>query len=92
MATFSAVVTTSFVYDSYMKDWCIQEAEREREKREKMGLPPKQVIKKTPQQLHEELQSRIFKSARILERMINQNTYVEIAKGNFSRSSNEFYK
>ncbi|CAG9860678.1 unnamed protein product [Phyllotreta striolata] len=80
MATFSALVTPSLIYDIYMKDYERHEEEKERERREKMGMPPKHIIKKTPQQINDEFQAKLFKAARVLERMINQNTYFDIAK------------
>ncbi|CAG9837249.1 unnamed protein product [Diabrotica balteata] len=81
MASFSANVLQWVIYDAYQADYEVQEQERERERREKMGLPPKVVVKKTPQQLVDDMQGRLFEATKVLERMINQNTYNEMAKG-----------
>ncbi|XP_028132775.1 dynein intermediate chain 2, ciliary [Diabrotica virgifera virgifera] len=80
MASFSANVLQWVIYDAYQADYAVQEQERERERREKMGLPPKIHVKKTPQQLTDEMQGRLFEATKVLERMINQNTYNEMAK------------
>ncbi|XP_057656296.1 dynein intermediate chain 2, ciliary [Diorhabda carinulata] len=80
MATFTANVLQWIIYDAYQADFEIQEQERDRERREKMGLPQKVIVKKTPQQLTDEMQGRLREATRVLERMINQNTYNEMAK------------
>lgn len=62
------------------------EKERERALKEKDKLPvarhqagPKKIAGRT--QLSEAVQGRVFECWKVLERMINQNTYDDIAKG-----------
>lgn len=88
MATFSANVLQWIIYDSYLQDYAAQmlekELERERKEKEKAPVsrhaaPPKKIAGRT--QLSEAVQGRVFECWKVLERMINQNTYDDIAKG-----------
>lgn len=89
MATFSANVLQWVIYDGYQQDFAAQqlekELERERKEKEKAPVSRVQVVaKKGPAgrtQLSEAVQGRVFECWKVLERMINQNTYDDIAKG-----------
>lgn len=86
MATFSANVLQWVIYDGYQQDFEAQQLEKEleRERKEKDKAPvsrhqaPKKVQGKA--QLSEAVQGRVLECWKVLERMINQNTYDEIAK------------
>ena len=88
MTTFSANVLQWIIYDAYISDFAAQEKERyrEREKKEKEKAPISKFTvthkKATAKnQLSEATQGKIFECWKVLERMLNQNTYDEIAKG-----------
>lgn len=89
MATFSANVLQWVIYDAYIEDYAAQELEklRERERKEKEKVPvskhPAPEVKKPSgrAQLSEAVQGRVLECWKVLERMLNQNTYDEIAKG-----------
>ncbi|XP_074036746.1 dynein intermediate chain 2, ciliary isoform X2 [Leptinotarsa decemlineata] len=86
MATFSANVLQWIIYDGYQQDYEAQllekELERERKEKDKMSVgrpvPIKKVSGRT--QLSEAVQGRVSECWKVLERMINQNTYDDIAK------------
>lgn len=87
MATFSAQVLQWVIYDAYQKDYEQQQLEKEleREKKEKEKAPISKHTavgskKSTKGQLGEEVQARVLESWKVLERMINQNTYRDIAQ------------
>ncbi|KAI4468627.1 dynein intermediate chain [Holotrichia oblita] len=88
MATFSANVLQWVIYDAYLEDYAAQELEklRERERKEKEKVPvakhPAVEVKKPSgrAQLSEAVQGRVLECWKVLERMLNQNTYDEIAK------------
>lgn len=95
MATFSANILQWVIYDAYQEDYEAQqlekELERERKEQSKMstGKPPVQQKKDTGKaELSQILQGRIYECWKVLERMINQNTYDDIAKGKKSFFSN----
>lgn len=88
MGTFSANVLQWIIYDAYQQDYAAQqlekELERERKEKEKAPVsrhvaPAKKISGKT--QLSEAVQGRVFEGWKVLERMVNQNTYDDIAKG-----------
>lgn len=61
-----------------------KELERERKEKEKAPVsrhtgPPKKIAGRA--QLSEAVQGRVFECWKVLERMINLNTYDDIAKG-----------
>ncbi|XP_017769479.1 PREDICTED: dynein intermediate chain 2, ciliary [Nicrophorus vespilloides] len=89
--TFSGNVLQWIIYDSYQIDYAeqLEEKERERERKEKDKAPvskylgpPRKSKKKLPVKkgFSEEQEMRIFECWKVLERMINLNTYDEIAK------------
>lgn len=88
MATFSSNVLQWIIYDAYLQDYAAQmlEKELERERKEKEKAPvsrhtpaPKKIAGRA--QLSEAVQGRVFECWKVLERMINLNTYDDIAKG-----------
>lgn len=86
MANFSANILQWVIYDAYQKDFeaqqLAQELERERKERDKAPVSRFQAVKKAPgrAQLSEAVQRRVLDCWKVLERMINQNTYDDIAK------------
>lgn len=77
------------IYDSYAKDFAESEKEKEKEKDKKGGgmapMPGKSTMEKSKKngkaQANEELNKAYLQAWQILERMINQNIYDEIAQG-----------
>ncbi|GJQ66498.1 hypothetical protein Trydic_g4490 [Trypoxylus dichotomus] len=88
MATFSANVLQWVIYDAYQEDYAAQELEKlkERERKEKEKVPVSKHPTSQPKiatgraQLSEAVQGRVLECWKVLERMLNQNTYDEIAK------------
>ncbi|XP_060526762.1 dynein intermediate chain 2, ciliary isoform X2 [Cylas formicarius] len=86
IAVFSANVLQWVIYDAYQKDYEAQqlekELEKERKEKEKAPVSKHPSVKKTPgkAQLSDAVQGRAFECWKVLERMINQNTYDDIAK------------
>lgn len=77
------------IYDWYANDFEQQQKEKDKEKKEKYA-PKKEVKKKSEKsQATEQLTKRYLKCWQILERMINQNIYDDIAQG--SRTFGIFY-
>lgn len=88
MATFSVLVLQWVIYDAYQKDYEQQqlekELEREKKEKEKAPISKLQAVgpkKSTRGQLGEAVQARVLECWKVLERMINQNTYRDIAQG-----------
>lgn len=87
MASFSANVLQWVIYDGYQQDYAAQqlEKEKERERKEKDKLPVSRTrgTKKTTgrSQLSEAIQGRVYECWKVLERMVNQNKYDDVAKG-----------
>lgn len=85
---FGANVLQWIIYDGYADDFAQQEAEKERERllREKDKAPvgKHQVVAKKggKQTMSEEMKGRMFEAWRVLERMVNLNSYNDIANGN----------
>lgn len=93
MANFSSNVLQWVIYDAYQDDYEAQqlekELERERKEQGKMGLgkfPAQQKKVGGKTQVSEVVQGKILECWKVLERMINQNSYDDIAKG-----KNEFF-
>ncbi|KAG5883705.1 hypothetical protein JTB14_007424 [Gonioctena quinquepunctata] len=86
MATFSSNVLQWIIYDAYQEDYDAQqlekELERERKEKDKMSVGKTSSHKKIPgrAQLSEAVQERVLECWKVLERMINQNTYYDISK------------
>lgn len=90
MASFSSFVLQWVIYDAYIEDYAAQQLEKEleRERREKEKAPvgrAQMSSKKDGEraQLSEAVQGRVYECWKVLERMINQNTYDDIAKGRY---------
>lgn len=89
MGAFSANVLQWVVYDAYKEDYAAQQLEKEleRERKEKEKAPVSKLqtgaAKKNAgkSQLSEAVQGRVLECWKVLERMVNQNTYDDIAKG-----------
>ncbi|XP_045470031.1 dynein intermediate chain 2, ciliary [Harmonia axyridis] len=86
-ANFSALVLQWVIYDAYQKDFEAQELEKELEKERKekekamVSTKPKPIRKKPGKaQISEAVKMRIAEAWKVLERMINQNTFYDIAK------------
>lgn len=77
------------IYDTYAEDYAQQEKEKEKEKDKKSGggsnVPAKKETEKSKKQdkalATEELNKAYLQAWQILERMINQNIYDDIAQG-----------
>lgn len=88
-STYGANVLQWVIYDSYAKDFAESEKEKEKEKDKKGGgmapMPGKSTMEKSKKngkaQANEELNKAYLQAWQILERMINQNIYDEIAQG-----------
>lgn len=88
MANFSANVLQWIIYDGYQQDYEAQqlekELERERKEKDKAPVSRIKVAKKASGRAHlsEAVQGKMLECWRVLERMVNQNTFDDIAKGN----------
>ncbi|KAJ8925798.1 hypothetical protein NQ315_009648 [Exocentrus adspersus] len=86
MANFSANVLQWVIYDAYQQDYEAQqlekELERERKEKDKAPVGKVKVAKKSSgrAQLSEAVQGKMLECWKVLERMVNQNTYDDIAK------------
>lgn len=91
---FGANVLQWIIYDGYTEDFALQEAERERERllkeKDKVPVGKHQTVAKKEEKrtISEAQKCRMFEAWRILERMINLNSYDDIAKGSASHRSN----
>ena len=90
MGTFSANVLQWVIYDAYQEDYAAQqlekELERERKEKEKAPVSRHQAMTRKlvgKAQLSEAVQGRHMECWKVLERMVNQNTFDDIAKGNW---------
>lgn len=86
MASFSANVLQWIIYDHYQADYEAQqlekERERERKEKDKIQLTRTKVVKKVGKTLLSEVvQGKILVGWKVLERMVNQNKYDDVAKG-----------
>lgn len=93
-STYGANVLQWVIYDSYAADFAQTEKEKEKEKDKKgagggagvaSGAPTKKDSEKSKKQdkvtANEELNRAYLQAWQVLERMINQNIYDEIAQG-----------
>lgn len=87
MASFSSNVLQWIIYDGYQTDYAAQQLEKEleREKKEQgkmaTGRVPAQHKKVGKTHVSEVVQGKILECWKVLERMINQNSYDDIGKG-----------
>ncbi|XP_049964524.1 dynein intermediate chain 2, ciliary [Schistocerca serialis cubense] len=81
-AKFSEQVTQWVIYDAYHEDFLTQQREKDKDKKEKpatSGAMKKEETKKKEVQVLD-VNSRMLMAVKILERMVNQNTFDEIAQ------------
>ncbi|XP_050082024.1 dynein intermediate chain 2, ciliary isoform X2 [Anopheles aquasalis] len=81
-STFGASVLQWAIYDSYIEDYAQQQREKEREKEKKPGLQRRDEKSRKDEKAKqaEEFNKRYLQACQIIERMVNQNIYDEIAQ------------
>ena len=82
-AKFSDTVNQFVIYDAYVSYEVEKEMQEEQDKKGKAADQKKykRLLDEKPVESNDEANESLLKSARILERMVNQNTYNEIALG-----------
>ena len=82
-AKFSDTVTQFVIYDAYVTYEAEKEALEEQDRKGKSNEQNKykRLLGETQVEPNDEANESLLKSARILERMVNQNTFNEIALG-----------
>lgn len=84
-SSFGANVVQWHIYDSYNEDYARQKREKEKEmlKEKKPGLQKHAEMKRgdAKTKATEEFNRKYFQKCQILERMVNQNIFDEIAHG-----------
>ena len=82
-AKFSDTVTQFVIYDAYVTYEAEKEALEEQDRKGKSNEQNKykRLLGETHVEPNDEANESLLKSARILERMVNQNTFNEIALG-----------
>ena len=82
-AKFSDTVNQFVIYDAYVNYEVEKEMQEEQDKKGKSSDQKKykRLLDEKPVESNDESNETLLKSARILERMVNQNTYNEIALG-----------
>ena len=86
-ANFCETVNQWVIYDSYVAYETAKEVaeEKEMKKEQKEVKSMRRRLLETPKEnSNDEVNKRMLRAAKILERMVNQNTYDEIAQGNIS--------
>jgi dynein intermediate chain 1 len=78
--TFSGSATQWEIHDAYVEDLERQEREKEKKQPSKLASKEEGRKKKTAADYQGEDLSRMIKPAKIIERMVNQNVYDEIAQ------------
>ncbi|XP_053663006.1 dynein intermediate chain 2, ciliary [Anopheles marshallii] len=81
-SSFGASVLQWVIYDSYIEDYAQQQREKEREKEKKPGLQRRDEKSRKDEKAKqaEEFNKRYLQACQIIERMVNQNIYDEIAQ------------
>ncbi|XP_058060196.1 dynein intermediate chain 2, ciliary [Anopheles bellator] len=81
-STHGASVLQWVIYDSYIEDYAQQQREKEREKEKKPGLQRRDEKSRKDEKAKqaEEFNKRYLQACQIIERMVNQNIYDEIAQ------------
>jgi dynein intermediate chain 1 len=69
------------IYDAYEQDFEAQLREKEKEKKDKAVPTQKPEAKRKDLQVTSDITNRTLLAIKTLERMINQNTFDEIAQG-----------
>lgn len=84
-STFGANVVQWHIYDSYNEDYARQKREKEKEmlKEKKPGLQKHAELKRgdVKSKVTEEFNRKYYQKCQILERMVNQNIFDDIAHG-----------
>nr|CAD7430628.1 unnamed protein product [Timema monikensis] len=78
-ATFTEQVMQFTIYDAYQEDFDAQQKEKEKEKKDKVVLTKKDEVKKKDDK-GGNVTTRMLLAMKTIERMINQNSYDEIAQ------------
>nr|CAD7398889.1 unnamed protein product [Timema poppensis] len=81
-ATFTEQVMQFTIYDAYQEDFDAQQREKEKEKKDKVVLTKKDEVKKKDDK-GGNVTSRMLLAMKTIERMINQNSYDEIAQDSY---------
>ena len=92
-ANFCETVNQWVIYDSYVAYETAKEAaeEKEMKKEQKEVKSMRRRLLETPKEsCNDEVNKRMLRAAKILERMVNQNTYDEIAQGIFIQQLQNF--
>ena len=78
-------MTQFVIYDAYVNYEAEKEAMEEQDRKGKAGEQNKykRLLGEKPVEPNDEANESLLKSARILERMVNQNTFNEIALGQY---------
>ncbi|XP_049279586.1 dynein intermediate chain 2, ciliary isoform X2 [Anopheles funestus] len=81
-SSYGASVLQWVIYDSYIEDYAQQQREKEREKEKKPGLQRRDEKSRKDEKAKqaEEFNKRYLQACQIIERMVNQNIYDEIAQ------------
>jgi dynein intermediate chain 1 len=69
------------LYDAYEQDYEAQQREREKDKKDKIVSTQKLEVKRKDLETTSDITSRTLLAMKTLERMVNQNTFDEIAQG-----------
>lgn len=80
-ANFAGQVMQWIIYDAYQQDFEVQQREKEKEKKDKVVPNQKPEAKRKDLQATADISNRTLLAIKTLERMINQNTFDEIAQG-----------
>ena len=93
-ANFCETVNQWVIYDSYVAYETAKEVaeEKEMKKEQKEVKSMRRRLLETPKEnSNDEVNKRMLRAAKILERMVNQNTYDEIAQGNIYYKRTQMY-
>ena len=80
-ANFSEQVMQWIIFDAYQQDFEAQQREKEKDKKDKVVSTQKVEIKRKDLETTSDTTNRTLLAMKTLERMINQNTFDEIAQG-----------
>ena len=80
-ANFSEQVMQWVIYDAYQQDFEAQQREKEKDKKDKVVSTQKLEVKRKDLETTSDITNRNLLAMKTLERMINQNTFDEIAQG-----------
>ena len=80
-ANFSEQVMQWIIYDAYQQDFEAQQRDKEKDKKDKVLSTQKVEIKRKDLETTSDTTNRTLMAMKTLERMIDQNTFDEIAQG-----------